>query len=206
MNESARTRAAESVSTRFTRIMNATTSRWGALTDPSIVGAATAPPVIALLAAMRLEASPGVILGLQILVAVPTIVAVALTLSLWSARARVIDWLAGLPFPVENLNAVLNGLGDSLEITFRGDAPAVPDLNVSLDKISPDIFVTQSGPEGEDAKGGAPRFVEVRIGVVDSKRNPSATNHQRYTRVQSIVRDVLVPLAERFPIAEVRVK
>lgn len=206
MTESARTRAAESISTRFNRIMNATTSRWGMFTDPSIVGVATAPPVVALVAALRLEASPGVILALKLVAATPIAIAVLLALALTSARGRVIDWLATLPFPVENLNAVLNGLGDSLEVTFRGDAPSVPDLNVSLDKISPETFVSKSGPEGEDEKRGDPRWIEVRIGVVDSKRNPSASNHERYVRVQSIVRDVLVPLSERFPIVEVRVK
>lgn len=204
MSESLRARASDSVSARFTRLMNATTSRWGMFTDPSIVGAATAPPVIALLAGLRLEASPSVILALQILAATPLTVAVLLAIALMGARARVIDWLAGLPFPVENMNAVLNGLGDSLEIVFRDEAPKPPELNAALDPISSETFVTESGPENRNED--EPRWIEVRIGIVDSKRNPAATNHQRFRRVQAIVGDVLVPLAQKYPIAEVRVK
>jgi hypothetical protein len=184
--------------------MNATTSRWGMFTDPSIVGAATAPPVIALLAALRLEASPNVVLALEAIAAAPLTVAVLLALALMGARAKLIDWLAALPFPVENMNAVLNGLGESLEVVFRDEPPSVPELNVALDKISAETFVTKAGPE--DAKADEPRWLEVRIGIVDSKRNPAATNHERFARVQGIVRDVLVPLADKYPIAEVRVK
>lgn len=204
MSESARARASDSVSTRFTRLMNATTSRWGMFTDPSIVGVGTAPPVVALLAAVRLEASPSVILAIELIAATPITIAVLLSLSLLGARARVIDWLAGLPFPVENMNAVLNGLGDSLEVVFRDAPPPVPELNVALDKISAETFITKTGPE--DPKSDEPRWVEVRIGIVDSKRNPAVTNHQRFERVRAIVADVLVPLAETHPIAEVRVK
>jgi len=204
MSESARERASESISTRFTRIMNATTSRWGMLTDPSIVGLATAPPAVALLAALRLEASPGVILALELIAAAPVTAGVLLALSLMGARSRVVDWLAGLPFPVENMNAVLNGLGESLEVVFRDAAPASPELNVALDEISAEVFVLKAGPE--DPADDAPRWVDVRIGIVDSKRNPAATNHQRFERVRAVVADVLVPLAEKYPIAEVRVK
>jgi hypothetical protein len=205
MSDSARLRAAESVSARFSRIMNATTSRWGVLTDPSIIGVLTAPPVVALVAAVRLESSPSILLLLEVLAAAPLTVAVLVALALTRARGRVVDWLAGLPFPVENLNAVLNGLGESLEVTFEGDAPAVPELNVDLDKISAETFVTQSGPEGAP-KPDVRRWVDVRIGVVDSKRNPAASNHERYVRVRDVVELALVPLAAKFPIAEVRVK
>jgi hypothetical protein len=204
MSES-RQRAAESVSARFTRVMNASTSPLGMFTDPSVVGFFTAPPVVALVAALRMEASPGVLLGLKLLAATPIAVAVILSLVLMRARAQVIDWLAGLPFPVENLNAVLNGLGESLVVTFRDAAPAVPELNVALEKISAEAFVTESGPEAAAAPG-EPRWVDLRIGVVDSKRNPAASNHRRFAQVRAIVSEVLVPLAERCPIAEVRVK
>jgi len=201
MNEAARARAEESVSTRFTRMMNATTSRWGMLTDPSIVGAATAPPVLVLIAAMRLELSPLVITLCQIVAATPIAVAVVMTIALRGARARVIDWLAGLPFPLENMNAVLNGLGETLEVSFRETAPAGPELNAALEKVSEESFVTTS-----ELPAGSPAALEVRIGVVDEKRNPAASNHRRFMRVRAIVEQVLVPMADRHPIVEVRVK
>ncbi len=206
-SESARERAADSIAARFTRVMNATTSPWGMLTDPSIVGAATAPGIIALLAAIRMEASPTVVLALEVVAALPLTVAIVLALALRGARARVIDWLASLPFPVENLNALLNGLGESLEITFRDAVPAAKDLNAELDRVSPDSFVSKGAGAGEDDKPPVDeKVVEVRIGVVDTPRNPSVGNHRRFVRVRVLVSDVLIPLSSRFPIAEIRIK
>jgi hypothetical protein len=204
MTETARQRAEQSISTRFTRLMNATTSPLGVLTDPSMVGLATAPFFVALMASLRMEASSSVVTAFQALSVAPLVVAVVASLALMGARARVVDWLAGLPFPLENLNAVLNGLGDSLEITFAGEAPAVPALNAELERISPECFVSLSGPEGDAPPG--PRWIEVRIGVVDSKRNPSGSNHARYQRVRALVSEVLAPLGAKHPITEVRVK
>ncbi len=156
--------------------------------------------VVALVASIRLEAAATLITALQVLAAVPLAVAVALALAQTGARARVVAWLAALPFPVENMNAVLNGLGEVLEVAFRDRAPAVTALNGALDRVSADCFVSKSGDDGD------PSVVEVRIGVVDSKRNPSASNHQRLLRVQALVDEVLVPLAATSPVVEVRVK
>jgi hypothetical protein len=205
-SDAARARAEDSVSTRFTRLMNATTSRWGVLTDPSIVGAATAPPVVALVIALRLEASPALILGLKLLAAGPIFLAVAVSLALLGARRQVIEWLAGLPFPVENLNAVLNGLGDELEVVFAGEVPESAEINRLCEAVSAESFVTKLGPEGREPEPDERRWVEIRVGVVDSKRNPAGTNHQRFERVRALVGDVLVPLAARAPIVAVRVK
>lgn len=213
----ARQRAEESVATRFTRVMNATTSRFGVLTDPPMVAICTSPLLIALLAALRLEADPAVIQALGALAALPLVVAVVVSLALRGARARVVAWLSGLPFPVENMNAILNGLGEGLEITFVDACPSSPELNAELDKISPDAFVTHApdvappageGAEGAGAgrKGEGPKVIEIRIGVVDSPRNPAASNHQRFERVRALVSSVLVPLHERFKVASVRVK
>lgn len=211
MSEAARERADQSVATHFTRIMNASTSRWGMLTDPPVVAVLTAPPIVALLAAARLDAPGTALTALEVVAALPIAAAIALTLALRGARGRVVAWLAGVPFPVENMNAVLNGLGESLEVTFVERCPTVRELNNELDRVSPEAFVTLSpetaaaAPEGGEKKEPAP-VVEIRIGVVDSKRNPAATNHRRYERLREIVARVLVPLAERYPIVEVRVK
>ena len=51
-----------------------------------------------------------------------------------------------------------------------------------------------------------PCTIEVRIGVLESKGNPSASNFQRYARVQALVERVLVPLSEQYPIIQVRMK
>lgn len=191
-------RADQSVSARFTRVMNASTSRWGVLTDPPIVSLASGVFLFAFLGALGRDADPSVARALGALIGAPIAVALAVSLALRGARRGVVAWLARQPFPVENLNAVLNGLGESLEVTFAGAVPDTAELNAELDKVHPDAFVSGGV---EDA-----RSLDIRIGVVDSKRNPSVTNHRRYVRVRQIVERVLVPLAERYPIQSVRVK
>jgi hypothetical protein len=191
-------RADESVSLKFTRLMKATTSRYGPLTDPPIVSVVTAFSLMALLVARNYGVTGGALTALVVLTLLPVLVAVGLTLSLGNARGAVVEWLAKLPFAVENMNAVLNGLGESLEVTFAAEPPATEAINAELDKVHPDSFVTQSSIEE--------RRVEIRIGVVDSKRNPAGSNHERFARVRALVDQVLVPLAQQHPIVEVRVK
>lgn len=197
----ARERADQSVSSRFSRIMNATTSRYGMFSDPPIVALLTGIGLIAFLAALQLGASTNVAYALAGVMAIPIAVALTISLALMGARSRVIDWIASIPFPVENMNTVLNGLGEFLEVNFKNGGPTAAELNQELDQIHPDIFVAKVTPEE-----GTVESVEIRIGIVDSKRNPAATNHQRYLRVRQIVERVLVPLSERFPISEVHVK
>ncbi|MGK3993663.1 hypothetical protein [Sorangium sp. So ce1024] len=191
-------RADQSVSSRFTRVMNASTSRWGVLTDPPLVSLASGAFLLLLLGALSRDIGPSAARVLGALVFAPVAVALAVSLALRGARREVVAWLARQPFPVENLNAVLNGLGEALEITFAGAVPDTAEINAELDKVHSDVFVTGGV---EDA-----RSLDVRIGIVDSKRNPAVTNHRRYVRVREIVERALVPLAERYPIQSVRVK
>lgn len=191
-------RADQSISERFSRMMRATTSPFGMFTDPFVIAVPTSIGLVALFAMMKYGAPPAAVRVVQVLVALPIVAAVVVTLALLGARGRVVGWLAGLPIPVENMNAVLNGLGESIEVTFASGCPSTPDLNARLDAIHADCFVLQASPET--------KVVEIRIGVVDSKRNPAATNHARYVRVQQIVDRVLVPLHAEHPIVEARVK
>jgi hypothetical protein len=193
----ARARADESVATRFSRVMNATTSPLGVLTDPPLIAVVTAIFFIAFLAAVRMDLA-GLVPVFGVIAAAPVATAILTGLALTGGRKKVVDWLARVPFPLENMNAVLNGVGESLEVVFEGDRPTAADLNAKLEQIHADTFIMRHEPEEN--------FIEVRIGVVDSKRNPSATNHARYARVQRIVDEVLVPLAKEHPIASVRVK
>jgi hypothetical protein len=191
-------RADQSVSARFTRAMNASTSPWGVLTDPPLVSLASGVLLLVFLAALSRGVGAASARVLGALVLAPIAVALAASVALRGARRRVVAWLARQPFPVDNMNAVLNGVGEALEVSFAGDVPETAALNAELDKVHPDVFVTGGV---EDA-----RTLDIRIGVVDSKRNPTATNHRRYARVRAIVERVLVPLVERYPIQCVRVK
>src|SRR5262249_44053111 len=102
----ARQRAEDSIARRFNRIMNSTTSPAGILCDPPVVAVCMAPLVLVLLGAIELDASRGVVWALGALLALPLLVAIGVSIALVGARRRVIDWLAGLPFPVENMNAL----------------------------------------------------------------------------------------------------
>ncbi len=203
---SARSRAAESVAARFTRTMNASTSTWGPLTDPPVLALATGVLFIAFLASLRIVVTASLAPIFGVLAALPFVVGVVVSIGLRGARGRVIDWLAGLPFPVENLNAVLNGLGEGLEITFAESCPSAAEINVLLDAVSPDTFVTKAPTLTEPAAPAERPVLEVRIGVVDSTRNPTASNHQRYARVKALVDTVLVPLHAQHAVVEVRIK
>jgi len=198
LEESPEQRASESVATRFTRIMNAATSPWGVLTDPPLVALASGAGLMALLGALTADADGTIVRVLVALMLLPITVAIVLSLALRGARRRVVAWLARQPFPVENMNAVLNGLGEVMEVSFSDALPEVPKLNAELDQIHPEVFVTEAK---EDT-----RTLEIRIGVVDSKRNPAGSNFQRYARVLAIVERVLVPLHARCSIASVRVR
>lgn len=215
-SQAARTRAEESIATRFTRIMNATTSPYGVLCDPAFVAVATAPLFLAFLGALELDASKGVVWAFGALFALPFAVALVVSAALLGSKRRVVDWLAGVPFPIENMNAVLNGLGDAIEVTFVADCPKSTELNQELDKVATEVFVMRApdiepdAPQASDGKvtpASTPEnVVEIRIGVVDSKRNPAGSNHRRYERVRAIVGAVLVPLHARFKIVEARIK
>jgi hypothetical protein len=49
------------------------------------------------------------------------------------------------------------------------------------------------------------RSVEIRLGVIDSKRMPLVTNHRRWTRLVSLVDRTLVPLSKTKPIRKILV-
>ena len=129
--------ANELVAARFSRLMNATTSPLGVAGDPPLVAAATAVLLVAYLAATRSDAPPALQQVLLVLVAVPVGFAILVTFAILGARSKLVAWLAGLPFPLENMNAILNGLGDELEVTFKDGAkvPETAAMNAKLDAV-----------------------------------------------------------------------
>lgn len=74
--------------------------------------------------------------------------------------------------------------------------PSRDELQKLLDAVSDDTLATFEDPEHHTH--------EVRIGVIDSKRLPLRSNHQRYVRFQRLVTEVLTPLHARHPIAYLR--
>jgi hypothetical protein len=199
-----RTVAEENVARKFTRVMNATPARWGVLSDVTL-SAATASVILAIGLAIASRASNGmsviwVSLGLA---AVPAVITFCASIMLRGSRRQVIDWLASLPFPVENINALLAGVADTIEVYFKELPPGATlpprnEIQPLLEAVSDDALMTNDRPDE--------RLIEIKIGVVDSKRNPLRTNHERWVRLLRIVSAVLVPLSEKLPIARVHVQ
>jgi hypothetical protein len=193
--EGRRARADASVARRFSRAMRAATVPWGPLSDPALCAVAVAVAVA--FAAFGLGAPR---LRLAVVLA-PIAAGVLADVAALRARRRVVDWLAALPFPVENVNALLNGVGSKLLVHFAAGAPDRASLNAMLERVHEDSFALEYLVEGAAAVPGSgyraasgPETVEVAIGVPDSKLNPSRAAYRRYRRVRALVDDCLVPL------------
>jgi hypothetical protein len=191
--------AAEAVAERFTRPMRATTSRYGALTDPPLVCMAIAGVVTLSLILYTV----GVIGRPELpfvygVVALPIVIAVIAHLTMAPARERVVAWLAAQPFPIENVNALLNGVGQHLVVRFRDSHPERDALNTILEQVDDQCFALEYHAVDPE--------IEIRIGVVDSKVNPTGAAYRRYRRVQEMIERCLVPVSADHPIAWVRVE
>ncbi len=115
------------------------------------------------------------------------------------SRRRVVDWLGTLPFEVENMNSILAGVSDTIEVIFAPSAaiPSRADLQPKLEPVSDDLLVLGESPEE--------RLVTIRLGVIDSKRLPLRTNYERWIRLCAVVDRVLLPLNAASPIERIRV-
>jgi len=177
--------------------MKASTAAIGVLTDPPLVAAASAITIMTALLLLRLLASPPSNAVLWALGGGPLAIALCALLALSGARGRVVKWLASLPFPVDNVNALLNGVGQNLRLTFRASMPSREELNAALEAVHEDCFALEFHEDEPE--------VEVRIGVLDSKVNPARSSYRRYCRARAIVSVALLPLLDKHPIASVRI-
>jgi hypothetical protein len=189
-------RADEAVSARFSLEWNAVTSRWGALGD--IINAfgisAVAGFLLLLAVHWRLTA---IAWGLGVLAAAPIPICVVINIALLGARAKVVAWLSSLPFPVENLNAILAGFGEEFELYFEGDAPTRDQVMEHFARVSEDVFVLETHADQ--------RMVRARLGVIVSKHNPQRQAQARYSRFRLVADKSLVPLHGQHAIARVLV-
>jgi hypothetical protein len=193
------TEASECVAEKFTRVMNATPLAFGPYSDFMAASILSSALVAGGFFAVRRSTDASALYAVLALATVPLIASALLSISLRGARAKVVAWLCSVPFPVDNLNALLAGLGDTIEIVFaRGvELPSRATLQPSLDAISDDVLLVKQRPEE--------RTVEVRLGIIDSKRLPLHTNHARWKRFVEVTEKVLVPLSQNGAIERVRV-
>lgn len=192
-------RADESVATKLTRVMKATTSPLGVVTDPPLVCVAVALVVVTSVILYNRRVIDATLIPVVLAVAaLPIVVAIAVTLMLAGARKRVVDWIGSLPFVIDNVNGLLDGVAQNLVVRFAGGPPDRDALNDRLEEIHEDCFALEVKPDDPE--------VAIRIGVIDSKINPAGANHRRYRRVIALVEQALVPLHDEHPIEAVRVE
>lgn len=184
----------DSIAKRFTPSMNAATSRFGVLCDFSIVFVAVA--ALGLLTAGAFQLYPALPSWAAV---VPPALPIALSLIvhavLHNSRKAVVQWLSRIPFPVENLNAVLSGAGEHFEVHFLGDMPSREGFMSHLERASEEAYVLDQDDEE--------RTISARFGVIESKYNPYAEAHRRYQRMQAVVERSLIPLHDEHPIERV---
>jgi hypothetical protein len=193
------TEANECVAEKFTRVMNATPLALGPYSDFMAASILSGALVAGGFFAIRRATDASALYAVLALATVPLLASALLSVSLRGARAKVVAWLCSVPFAVDNLNALLAGLGDTIEIVFaRGvDLPTRATLQPRLDAISDDVLLVKERPEE--------RTVEVRLGIIDSKRLPLRTNHARWRRFVEVTEKVLVPLSQNGAIERVRI-
>ncbi len=185
----ARARAEDAVAERFTRFMNASTSRYGVLADLGVAALAAALPLVLIVRQFGAgEAGSPLTFVFGAIALVPIGVALGIGFALRGARAHVVAWLERVPVRIENLNTLLVGLGDTFELVIRDGKPLPTreSLQPALDRVSEETLLLETH---EDAN-----TVVIKIGVFDSKRVPLRTNYLRYERFQRIVEEVLVPV------------
>jgi hypothetical protein len=191
--------ASESVAEKFTRVMNATPSPLGAFCDLTAASVVSGVLIVVGFFAIRRSTDP-VSLYVAIAVALsPLAASWLLSTTLGGSRAKVVSWLSSLPFPIANMNALLAGLGDTIEVEFEpgGQIPERASLQPKLDAISDDVVLVKERPELS--------IIEIRLGVIDSKRMPLVTNYRRWRRLLEVVERALVPLSKTAPIRRVLV-
>lgn len=186
----------QSVSPRFSRAMNATCSPLGMLTDPAVIGAASA---VSVMVALGLRLAFGAEHGtwLYLLAAAPLLGGLGVMVALSGGRKKVVGWLQRVPFPVHNVNGLLHGVAQTVLIRFAGARPPREEINLLTEAVHDDCFALSY--EGDEPE------IEVRVGVPEGTANPTRANHERLLRVQRLVDEALVPLSERYPIAWVRI-
>ncbi|MCU0683249.1 MAG: hypothetical protein MUF34_13585 [Polyangiaceae bacterium] len=211
--------ASERLAERFTRAMNAATSPLGVITDIQLASALCSLPfVIGARRVLQRGGLDALALAWLGLAALPHLA--LLVVGVWlrlRAREQVVRWLAEQPFPIDNVNGLLDGVGDSFEVIFApkggARAPDRGELQPRLDAVSDDALVLKwpdPPAEGEAAEAGGPdepaRTVVIALGVIGSKHLPFRTAYRRYRRFQALIEGVFVPLHRERRLEGVRVR
>ncbi|HEY3595836.1 MAG TPA: hypothetical protein VGL13_18250, partial [Polyangiaceae bacterium] len=136
-----RTEASEQVAAKFTRMMNATTSRYGLLSDVGSASILSGAVLVVGLIALGRSADPTWRTIILVIALLPILASVVAARAFSGAREKVVSWLAALPFPVDNFNAILAGTGDTVEVVFARAMPERSAIEPGLDRLSEEILI-----------------------------------------------------------------
>jgi hypothetical protein len=191
--------ANENVAERFTRVMNATPSALGPYSDFLVAVGISGAVVTVGFFAIRHATTESALYAVLALAIVPPVVSLVLSQRLRGSRDVVVQWLSSLPFPVENVNALLVGFGDTVEVVFEPGValPSRSAIAPQLEEVADEVLLTAERVEEQT--------LEIRLGVIDSKFFPFSTNHERWRRLVAVVEKVLVPLSHGASIRRVYV-
>src|SRR5258708_444718 len=106
----------ERIAEKFTRVMSATPSPRGAWCDLTAASVLSGLVLAVGLFAIRKSSDPRSVELVLVVAALPLSASFLLSLTLGGSRSVVVRWLASLPFPIDNMNAVLAGLGDTIQV------------------------------------------------------------------------------------------
>jgi hypothetical protein len=194
LSDSERLGTEPDLASKFSAPMNAATSPMGVLCDiPLTFGVVAA---LGTATAGVYQLAPNLpVWGAGVVVGLPIVVNLAAHFALRGARVGVVDWLRTVPFPLENVNAVLSGSGEYFDIFMRDELPEREVIMSFLERSSSDVFVLEQDEER--------RVVSARFGVMVSKLNPYREAFLRYERMRQVVELALVPMHAVHPIERV---
>lgn len=188
--------ADESVAGRFTWSMNAATWRHGWFCDIIFAFVMSGMAALGLAVAVHAHVT-WIAWGFGAMTAFPLIGCLVANVMMRNARVHVVAWIASMPFPVENINALLLGMGEMFEIHFVSSIPARTEIMEDFAQVSDDVFVLETRDDE--------RMMVCRFGVIASKHNPHRLAYGRYARLRQLAERSLGATHEKHPIARVRI-
>ena len=102
-----------------------------------------------------------------------------------------VEWLTSLPFPVENLNTLLAGLGDTVEVVFAPGVP-IPSRAELQPELESDLRRRRSSPASAPKKGCS----KFGWAIIDPSACRYAATIERWKRLVALVEQVVIPRAK----------
>ena len=123
--------ANDSIAKKFTNVMNATPSPLSAFCDVAVASIAAGLVLAVGLFIIRHGADPSRLYLVLAVAACPFLGSYGLQLALRGSRHAIVAWMTTLPFRIDNMNSLLAGMGDTIEVFFERGAELPSRANLS---------------------------------------------------------------------------